>query len=729
MPSTAFARRVRALLGQGLGGLVPVAPSSPAGKFLDSTGAWSTPSGGGGGTSTHSSLSGLRWVGAGHTDTAYSIPWFGVSGTAATFGVGSANQYLGVSGNTPAWSTPTHSALGALNWSGSGHTGLASSLAGFSSSSAATEWAVGTGLEFVAGALRRNAIAGDVSVPAGGSTSTITKKAAVWQTLSSTLTTGTSQPLSIADAVFSGKVAGGAVNGAGTLGIVASSFASDAAEQSTGAAQAGLGSAAASGQPYNATDFPGQNGIRVHLQKLDGDDVELIDVLSTAITDLNAQVYGYLAYRSDKGADLKWRLWFYYRRGSDGLEVPFTPNVSLANATLQAVEVLALTDVSVSAFLGRPQFGQYAAELGPNSVGFTELVAATATKRVVARNAAGAGNFEEATLSQLLDWLGSVARGDIAVRGAATWSNLALGASGLVLGSDGTDATYVNRTPLWLWGDGSDGAATFDGATAVAGFSRSGSTYTGTRDANFTNGTVSVGVTVVANGYCQAFNGTLTNNGTYGWAGGAASAGTAGTGTGGGTLDATANAGAAGRTTAGNGAAGGTVSDSAGGGAGGAGGGNGTQTGGAAGVLNQASESTRFSWRGPTVSTFHRVANTSGGVVTLSGASGGGAGGSNGGGGTSGGGGGGGGVLRLRARKLAGNGVFAVDGGAGGNATGAGNNGGGGGGGGGSGDILCDTSTYTGTATANGGAAGAGINTGVAGAAGSAGTMRIRSAA
>lgn len=42
-------RRVRALLGQGLTGLVPAAPASPSGKYLDATGAWSVPAGGGSG--------------------------------------------------------------------------------------------------------------------------------------------------------------------------------------------------------------------------------------------------------------------------------------------------------------------------------------------------------------------------------------------------------------------------------------------------------------------------------------------------------------------------------------------------------------------------------------------------------------------------------------------------------------------------------------------------------
>ena len=49
MPADPIIRRVRALLGQGLTGLVPAAPASPSGKYLDATGSWSVPAGGGSG--------------------------------------------------------------------------------------------------------------------------------------------------------------------------------------------------------------------------------------------------------------------------------------------------------------------------------------------------------------------------------------------------------------------------------------------------------------------------------------------------------------------------------------------------------------------------------------------------------------------------------------------------------------------------------------------------------
>lgn len=55
----------------------------------------------------------------------------------------------------------------------------------------------------------------------------------------------------------------------------------------------------------------------------------------------------------------------------------------------------------------------------------------------------GAG-YEEHTISDLLDFFGSVARGDIAVRGASVWNRLAIGTAGQVLTTDGIDTKWGN---------------------------------------------------------------------------------------------------------------------------------------------------------------------------------------------------------------------------------------------------------------------------------------------
>lgn len=72
---------------------------------------------------------------------------------------------------------------------------------------------------------------------------------------------------------------------------------------------------------------------------------------------------------------------------------------------------------------------------------------ATATQRLLGRNSAGTGVYEEVTLSQLLDWIGTAAQGDILYRGAATWGRLAAGTAGQALLTNGASADPAWGTP------------------------------------------------------------------------------------------------------------------------------------------------------------------------------------------------------------------------------------------------------------------------------------------
>jgi hypothetical protein len=86
-------------------------------------------------------------------------------------------------------------------------------------------------------------------------------------------------------------------------------------------------------------------------------------------------------------------------------------------------------------------FGTIAAgAISDGSITLAKL-ADLANQRLIGRNTAGSGVPEAVTLSQLLDWIsGSVARGDLAMRGAATWGRLAPGTSGFPLVSAGAAA-------------------------------------------------------------------------------------------------------------------------------------------------------------------------------------------------------------------------------------------------------------------------------------------------
>lgn len=107
-------------------------------------------------------------------------------------------------------------------------------------------------------------------------------------------------------------------------------------------------------------------------------------------------------------------------------------------------------------------------------------------------------------------WLGAAtfaaAPARISNTGAAVFENIAVG---------GTTIQYViTNSGIFSFGDGSDGNATCDGSTAVTGMTRSGSTYTMTRDVYFNNLTINSSVIVKVEGYRIFVKDTFVNNGT-----------------------------------------------------------------------------------------------------------------------------------------------------------------------------------------------------------------------
>jgi hypothetical protein len=295
--------------------------------------------------------------------------------------------------------------------------------------------------------------------------------------------------------------------------------------------------------------------------------------------------------------------------------------------------------------------------------------------------------------------------------------------SAIVVGTNATTwvqvgaSTTVTLNYLGLFGDGSDGAATLDGAATVAWAALTGGNlYTMSRDAYLTNLTVNSGQTIKFNGFRLFVNGTLTNNsgGILGTAGNNASGATAGAKLNGGTLN-NGQAGAAGGTGVGAQGTQGMVSTS------GAGGASGGTAGGAARVgqlINVAS--VKGVMATPFVATVGIWQNGSASALFVSGGSGGSAGAGD---GTNAGGGGGSGgpIIVIFAAAFVNNGTIQASGGNGGN--GAGGNAGGGGGGSGGLVVTYTRSAITGsgTTTLTGGTGGSAAGTGTGGSNGSAG--------
>ena len=93
------------------------------------------------------------------------------------------------------------------------------------------------------------------------------------------------------------------------------------------------------------------------------------------------------------------------------------------------------------------------------AVSYAKIQNISATARVLGRKTAGAGVTEEVTLSQLLDFVGSAAQGDILYRGASTWTRLGAGTSGQFLQTQGAGANPQWSSPAGS-GDVSSNTAT-----------------------------------------------------------------------------------------------------------------------------------------------------------------------------------------------------------------------------------------------------------------------------
>ena len=80
-------------------------------------------------------------------------------------------------------------------------------------------------------------------------------------------------------------------------------------------------------------------------------------------------------------------------------------------------------------------------------VTYAKMQNVSATSRILGRKTASAGDTEECTLSEVLDFIGSAAQGDILYRGAAGWERLAAGPAGksLVTNGAGADPSWADR--------------------------------------------------------------------------------------------------------------------------------------------------------------------------------------------------------------------------------------------------------------------------------------------
>jgi hypothetical protein len=117
-----------------------------------------------------------------------------------------------------------------------------------------------------------------------------------------------------------------------------------------------------------------------------------------------------------------------------------------ANSTGDPADIAAANDGEVLRRSGTTLgFGTVAtAGIADDAVTYAKLQNVSATSRIIGRKTAAAGDAEECTLSEVLDFIGSAAQGDILYRGASAWARLGAGTSGQVLKTQGAAAN-----PTW----------------------------------------------------------------------------------------------------------------------------------------------------------------------------------------------------------------------------------------------------------------------------------------
>lgn len=128
----------------------------------------------------------------------------------------------------------------------------------------------------------------------------------------------------------------------------------------------------------------------------------------------------------------------------------------------------AVADSSTIDFTYTDASNSFTAIVIDGSITYAKMQNVSATSRILGRRTAGAGSVEECTLTQVLDFVGSAAQGDILYRGASSWSRLGAGTSGHFLKTNGAAAD-----PSWAAASGGGTSAGELVCFPVAAFSAS----------------------------------------------------------------------------------------------------------------------------------------------------------------------------------------------------------------------------------------------------------------
>lgn len=122
------------------------------------------------------------------------------------------------------------------------------------------------------------------------------------------------------------------------------------------------------------------------------------------------------------------------------LILPGAANITTAAGDVATVIEYASGDVKVISY--HPADGRAVDDTIADGSITKAKIENVANKKVLLRKTTGTGAVEEGSLSELLDFIGTVAQGDIFYRGPSSWQRLAKGA-------DGTFLTLASSIPAW----------------------------------------------------------------------------------------------------------------------------------------------------------------------------------------------------------------------------------------------------------------------------------------
>lgn len=150
---------------------------------------------------------------------------------------------------------------------------------------------------------------------------------------------------------------------------------------------------------------------------------------------------------------------------SVGLAVP--PELSVSGSPVTSSGTLSVTKANQSAntVWAGPSAGSAAAptfralvtaDYPDDSVTYAKMQNVSATSRILGRKTSGAGDVEECTLSEILDFISSATKGDILCRGTSSWTRLPVGTNDQPLVADSGASSGVAYKVLPVTGGGTN---------------------------------------------------------------------------------------------------------------------------------------------------------------------------------------------------------------------------------------------------------------------------------